>query len=140
MTQIKTLLQGREDLFDIALAGPLAGGAASLGMFAFGLAASSMGGGVEAGLLPVPGSLFNGSLLLGGISSAVLGSGKSVLVHPALIAGWCGLVSTAFNLLPVRRHCSPSRAFCPPGSHRSRGVCALSVCCKRCAERYGNEP
>lgn len=110
MTPIKTLLPGREDLFDIAAAGPLAGGAMSLGMFVFGLAASKAGGGVEAGLLPVPGSLFNGSLLLGGISSAVLGSGKQVLVHPALVAGWCGLVSTAFNLLPVRHIVAPPRS------------------------------
>lgn len=113
VTQIKSLLQGREDLFDIAVAGPLAGGAVALGLFGFGLAASAGGGGVEAGLLPVPGALFNGSLLLGGISSAVLGSGKQVLVHPALVAGWCGLVTSAFNLLPVRAACRPRSP--PPG-------------------------
>lgn len=43
VTQIKSLLPGREDLFDVALAGPVAGGAVALGMFSFGLVASSMG-------------------------------------------------------------------------------------------------
>jgi membrane-associated protease RseP (regulator of RpoE activity) len=56
-------------------------------------------------LVPVPSQLFQGSLLLGGAVRAVLGetalNGANVSVHPLLIAGWCGLVSTALNLLPV---------------------------------------
>ncbi len=55
-------------------------------------------------LLPVPASLFQGSLLLGGLARAVLGpaaAGAPALVHPALVAGWCGLVVSALNLLPV---------------------------------------
>lgn len=56
-------------------------------------------------LLPVPALLFQGSLLLGGIAKAVLGpgatSGGPTLVHPFLVSGWCGLVVTALNLLPV---------------------------------------
>ena len=42
---------------------------------------------------------------LGGAVKAVLGEAAlnttNVSVHPMLIAGWCGLVSTALNLLPV---------------------------------------
>lgn len=44
-------------------------------------------------LLPVPTFLFQGSILLGSLCESVLGvsaSGKQ-LVHPFLIAGWCGL-------------------------------------------------
>ena len=56
-------------------------------------------------LLPVPALLFQGSLLLGGIAKAVLGpgatSGGPTLIHPFLVSGWCGLVVTALNLLPV---------------------------------------
>jgi len=56
-------------------------------------------------LLPVPALLFQGSLLLGGITKAVLApsatSGAATLIHPFLISGWCGLVVTALNLLPV---------------------------------------
>ena len=54
----------------------------------------------------MPGQLFEGSLLLGGLARGVLGAAASpgaapTLVHPALISGWCGLVATALNLLPV---------------------------------------
>ena len=56
-------------------------------------------------LLPVPALLFQGSLLLGGIAKAVLGPGPPgggpTLIHPFLVSGWCGLVVTALNLLPV---------------------------------------
>ena len=53
----------------------------------------------------MPALLFQGSLLLGGIAKAVLGpgatSGGPTLIHPFLVSGWCGLVVTALNLLPV---------------------------------------
>ena len=78
-------------------------------------------------LIPVPAALLQGSLLLGGLTQAVLGSGtasaassaaaaggiaaaakaaaggSALLVHPLLVAGWTGLVTTALNLLPVGR-------------------------------------
>jgi len=55
--------------------------------------------------VPVPTQLFQGSLLLGSIANAVLGESamrnSNVLIHPLLIGGWCGLVATALNSLPV---------------------------------------
>ena len=55
--------------------------------------------------MPVPAVLFQGSLLLGETVKAALGEAAlnraTVAVHPLLIAGWCGLISTALNLLPV---------------------------------------
>jgi hypothetical protein len=50
-------------------------------------------------LLPVPTFLFQGSIVLGSLCEAVLGvstTGKQ-LVHPALIAGWCGLFTQVRN-------------------------------------------
>ena len=62
---------------------------------------------LQAALIPVPAQLFQGSLLLGGLVKAGLGqsalAGTNVLVHPLLVAGWCGMISTALNLLPVGR-------------------------------------
>lgn len=56
-------------------------------------------------LVPVPTQLFQGSLLLGSIVNSVLGDeamrSGNVLIHPVLIGGWCGLLATAFNSLPV---------------------------------------
>lgn len=56
-----------------------------------------------ASLIPVPSFLFQGSIVLGSLCEAVLGpaTGGRQLVHPLLIAGWCGVFTQAFNLLPV---------------------------------------
>lgn len=56
-------------------------------------------------MVPIPSALFQGSLLLGFVTKAGLGEqalrSATVYVHPYLIAGWCGLVGTALNCLPV---------------------------------------
>lgn len=59
---------------------------------------------LQEGLLPIPNALLNDSLLLGGITKATLGSAtaaQSLFVHPYVLGGWCGLVATALNCLPV---------------------------------------
>lgn len=59
---------------------------------------------LQDGLLPVPAGLLDGSLVLGSIAHLALGeaaNSANVSVHPFLIAGWCGLVTTALNCLPV---------------------------------------
>ena len=83
-------------LFDVAIAGPIAGGTVAGTLFAYGLALSAAGASGDASvageLLPVPAELFNGSLLLGSISEIFLGdtgnAAKGVMVHPLFIAGW----------------------------------------------------
>lgn len=103
--QIKSLVRSRTDLFDFSAAALAAGGATSLALFLAGLAASHGGAVAEPGLLPVPAQLFQGSLLLGGIArlglSADALSHAQVFVSPLLVGGWCGLVTTALNCLPV---------------------------------------
>jgi len=105
ITQLKSLAKNRKDLFDFAAAGLVTGGTVSLGLFVAGLLASQAGGGAEAGLVPVPSQLFEGSLLLGGLCKLVLGAESlakaNVYVSPLLVGGWCGLVATALNSLPV---------------------------------------
>lgn len=105
ITQLKSLAKNRSDLFDFAAAGLVSGGIASVVMFVVGLVASHGGGGAEAGLLPVPTQLFQGSLLLGSLAKLVLGADamakSTVFVSPLMVGGWCGLVATALNSLPV---------------------------------------
>ena len=105
VTQLKSLAKNRTDLFDFAAAGLGAGGAVSLLMFIAGLAVSHAGGGADAGLVPVPSQLFEGSLLLGGCAKLALGADamakSTVFVSPLMVGGWCGLVVTALNSLPV---------------------------------------
>ena len=51
-------------------------------------------------LIPVPTFLFQGSLALGSACEALLGpaAGGKQLVHPLLIAGWCGLFTQVRTL------------------------------------------
>merc|ERR1719359_2512784 len=112
ISQTKSLIKGPEDLFDIAYAGLAAGGGVSSALFLGGLlltpgaeAPATDAAAAGAGLVAVPSVLFKGSLLLGGISQLGLGGDAleqaTVMVHPFLVVGWCGLVMTALNALPV---------------------------------------
>lgn len=104
ITQFKSILPDRKTKVDISVAGPVAGAALSFSMFAVGLLLSSNAD-AAGDLVQVPSMLFQGSLLLGLISRASLGytamHAAAVSIHPLVIAGWCGLTTTAFNLLPV---------------------------------------
>ncbi|XVE90217.1 hypothetical protein DITRI_Ditri20bG0061400 [Diplodiscus trichospermus] len=104
ITQFKSILPDRSTKVDISLAGPIAGAALSFSMFAVGLLLSSNPD-AAGDLVQVPSMLFQGSLLLGLISRATLGYAEmhaaTVSIHPLVIAGWCGLTTTAFNMLPV---------------------------------------
>ena len=59
-------------MFDISMAGPLAGAILSFSMFSVGLWLSSNPAGTS-DLVQVPSNLFQGSLLLGLLSRAILG-------------------------------------------------------------------
>ncbi|KAE8699227.1 putative zinc metalloprotease EGY1 [Hibiscus syriacus] len=104
ITQFKSILPDRSTQVGISLAGPFAGAALSFSMFIVGLLLSSNPD-VAGDLVQVPSMLFQGSLLLGLISRATLGyaamHAATVSIHPLVIAGWCGLTTTAFNMLPV---------------------------------------
>lgn len=107
VTPFASLLKSRVQMWDVAAAGPMAGMLASGAILLVGLSQSTPGVLPKELLVPVPAALFQGSLLLGSLTKAVLGSGVSlrgseeVLVSPFVIAGWCGLITNALNLLPV---------------------------------------
>ncbi|KAK9290058.1 hypothetical protein L1049_008222 [Liquidambar formosana] len=104
ITQFKSILPDQKTKVDISLAGPFAGAALSFSMFFVGLLLSSNPD-AAGDLVQVPSMLFQGSLLLGLISRATLGyaamHAATVSIHPLVIAGWCGLTTSAFNMLPV---------------------------------------
>ncbi|THG16558.1 hypothetical protein TEA_028773 [Camellia sinensis var. sinensis] len=103
-TYFKSILPDRKTKVDISLAGPFAGATLSFSMFVVGLLISSNPH-AAGDLVQFPSMLFQGSLLLGLISRATLGyvamHTATVWVHPLVIAGWCGLTTSAFNMLPV---------------------------------------
>lgn len=99
ITRIESLLPSRSILFELALAGPAAGGLVSLLMLVVGLVLSQPGS-----LFQVPTQFFQGSILVGTLAKIVLGSqleASIVDVHPLTVMGWLGLVITALNLMPA---------------------------------------
>jgi membrane-associated protease RseP (regulator of RpoE activity) len=99
ITRFESLLPNRNVLFDIAFAGPATGGILSLIMLVGGLCLSH-----EGSFFQVPVQFFSGSILVGTLARAVLGSGlqQSIVdVHPLTIIGWLGLVISAINLMPA---------------------------------------
>lgn len=99
LTRFESLLLNRSVLFDVAIAGPAAGGLLSLGMLVIGLVLSHPGS-----LFQIPVEFFQGSILVGTLSKAVLGSALQeplVDVHPLTVIGWLGLVINALNLMPA---------------------------------------
>lgn len=105
ITQLKSFARNRKNLFDFAASGLFAGTAISMLLFTAGVVATHGGANAEAGLIPVPPQLFQGSLLLGTLAKLSLDPAalthSSVYVSPLLIGGWCGLVTSALNMLPV---------------------------------------
>ncbi len=93
-------IEDRQSLFDIGLAGPLAGLAVALPALWLGLSWSTL-----EPLSALRGGLFEGnSLLYLALKRAAFGpipAGFDVSLHPVAFAGWMGLLVTALNLFPV---------------------------------------
>lgn len=99
LTRFESLLPNRSALFDIAFAGPAAGGLLSLGMLVTGLVLSHQGS-----MIQLPTEFFKGSILVGTLARVVLRESlqQSVVdVNPLVVLGWLGLVVTALNLMPA---------------------------------------
>jgi membrane-associated protease RseP (regulator of RpoE activity) len=97
--KMKSPARDRNSLFDIAVAGPLAGLVIAITALWIGLAWSTVGrvsGGNQI--------LFGDSLLMQFLVYLKFGplpAGYDVFVHPVALAGWVGLFVTALNLFPV---------------------------------------
>jgi len=103
--QLKSPAENRRALFDVGVAGPLAGLVFAIPALWIGLqhsrilapeqVADHMHGGIGVG----------SSALLSLIAKLALGDalagGHSLLLHPLAFAGWLGLLVTALNLLPI---------------------------------------
>lgn len=99
VNRFESAIPNRKVLFDVAFAGPAAGGILSLAMLLVGLLLSH-----EGSMFQMPSEFFRASVLVGTLARAILGSAvhqNIVDVHPLAIIGWLGLVITALNLMPA---------------------------------------
>src|SRR5512136_2481681 len=92
--------EDRRSLFDIGVAGPLAGLVVALPLLVYGLATSKVGPITPGGLLEGNSILYLALKYL--IFGRVLpGNGLDVYLNPVAWAAWAGLLVTSLNLLPV---------------------------------------
>ncbi len=98
--QLRSPIRDRIALFDMAVAGPLAGFVVAVIALFIGLSQSTIVGPADA----AGGFILGESLLFKGISAIVLpglAADQNIMLHPAAYAGWAGLLITMFNLLPM---------------------------------------
>ena len=97
---VRSPMKSRTVLFDIGLAGPIAGFLVALPLLIVGL------------LLSEPAPFYARGLTLRGLGSSVLvdfilslaidlPSGQTLLLHPVFFAAWFGVLITGINLLPI---------------------------------------
>jgi len=105
--QLKSPSKTRRALFDVGVAGPLAGLVFAIPALWFGLGLSEI---VQSTETTAPISMHHGtsvgsSILLTIMSKLVFGDavshGHVLALHPLAFAGWLGLLVTALNLLPI---------------------------------------
>jgi len=103
--QMRSPAENRRALFDVAVAGPLAGLAIAIPALYFGLKSSEVVPAGESLLGGMRGSLSQASILMSIIVDASLGdairAGDALRLSPLAFAGWLGLLVTALNLVPV---------------------------------------
>jgi membrane-associated protease RseP (regulator of RpoE activity) len=100
--KIKSPISTKRALFDIGIAGPLAGIMAAIPVIIVGIKLSTV---VETTSNSLDHGLTLGSpLIFSLISDSIIGKipeGYDLLLHPVAFAGWIGLFVTALNLIPA---------------------------------------
>src|SRR5256884_2288176 len=106
LIRLRTMLSDRRQLFDVGVAGPIAGFVVALPVLVVGLALSHAlpGHGPLTGmLLGLDGetAVLGDSIITLVVRHLVHGSTPALLVHPVAFAGWVGMFVTMLNLLPI---------------------------------------
>ncbi|RCJ37895.1 peptidase M50 [Nostoc minutum NIES-26] len=104
--QMRSPVPNRKALFDVSIAGPIAGFVTTLPLLIWGLANSNVVPLTEkTGLLNPDALNPKYSILLALLSKLALGSEltarSAIDLHPVAVAGFLGLIVTALNLMPV---------------------------------------
>jgi membrane-associated protease RseP (regulator of RpoE activity) len=101
--RLRTIVTDRRQLFDVAVAGPIAGFVVALPVLWLGLASSTPTPGFDRMVLLLGGNAIQlgDSLLTMALRDFVLPEGSGASVHPLAFAGWLGMFVTMLNLLPI---------------------------------------
>ncbi|MDB6022703.1 MAG: Peptidase [Pedosphaera sp.] len=104
--KMRSPAEDRWSLFDVAVAGPLAGLAIAIPALLIGLHSSVvLPGSMEIAREPLNGGSAGSSILFALLAKISLGpallQGSTLRLSPLAYAGWLGLVITALNLLPI---------------------------------------
>lgn len=98
--KIRSPIKTKQQLFDIGIAGPLAGFVLALPALIYGLSLSKV-----VSNIPDEGSIIFGEPLLLKILGAFffpnLAEGADIVLHPIAFTGWVGILVTALNLFPI---------------------------------------
>jgi membrane-associated protease RseP (regulator of RpoE activity) len=94
--QLRSPIQNRRALFDIGLAGPIAGLVVAMAVFVYGLTVEP----TNTSRILLGRSIFT-QFVTGLIHPGAVRSGFDVGTNPFLLAGWFGLFVTVINLLPI---------------------------------------
>jgi len=101
--QLRSPSPSRRALFDVGVAGPLAGLAVAIPALLVGLPLSTVSTAAGPGMHL--GTDAGSSVLLSAIASVAIpdamAAGHVIVLHPLAFAGWLGLLVTALNLIPV---------------------------------------
>jgi membrane-associated protease RseP (regulator of RpoE activity) len=105
--KIKAPIHGKRQLFDVGIAGPIAGFVALMPFLLYGIASSrpaplpqASGPGDATGLILLPGRCLAIDLATW-LFHGRLAQGMVLNLHPMALAAWLGLLATAINLLPL---------------------------------------
>jgi len=129
--KIKSLTPHRRALFDVAVAGPLAGLVFAIPALLVGLRFSEVLPGNAPETLSQGGVSLNASVLLAVLARMALGGsvweGSRLLLHPLAFAGWLGLIVTALNLLPIGQLDGGHMAHALFGSRNAHGISMVAL-------------
>jgi Zn-dependent protease len=129
--RIKSLTPNRRALFDVAVAGPLAGLVFAIPALLIGLRFSEVIPGNAPSALGHAGVNIGSSVLLACLAKLSLGAsvleGHHLLLHPLAFAGWLGFIVTALNLLPIGQLDGGHMSHALFGSRNARGISMVAM-------------
>jgi membrane-associated protease RseP (regulator of RpoE activity) len=105
--QMRSPAENRRALFDVAVAGPLAGLVVAIPALYYGLKTSTVVPAAGVTMMEgLRGPLSQASILMGwlidlSLGGDAVGTGDALRLSPLAFAGWLGLLVTALNLIPV---------------------------------------